>query len=112
MLADLLSECFAADLEETWECKRTANTLTSVAVRLHVTGCSLRETTSILVELGVKRTHGAVWKWVHRLAGSVPDPTTTPSLVTVDETAARVNSERSWLYTTIYLDTNLILDVQ
>lgn len=33
MLADLLSECFATDYEETWERERTANTLTGVAVR-------------------------------------------------------------------------------
>jgi putative transposase len=61
MLADLLSECFAADLEEIWERERTANALTGVAVRLHAIGCSLRETTSILDEFGVERSYGAIW---------------------------------------------------
>jgi putative transposase len=61
MLADLLSECFAADLKETWERERTANALTGVVVRSHATGCSLRGITSILAELGVERSHGAVW---------------------------------------------------
>lgn len=80
MLADLLSEFLAADLEETWERERTANALTGVAVRLHATGCSLRETTSILADLGVERSHGAVWNWVHRVADSVSDlPTASPS---------------------------------
>jgi putative transposase len=112
MLADLLSECFAADLEETWERERTATPVRAFAVRLHATGCSLRETTSILAELGVERSHGAVWNWVHRIADSVPDPPTAqPSRVAVDETAVKINGEWSWLYAAIDLDTKLILDV-
>ena len=112
MLADLLSECFAADLEETWERERTATPVRAFAVRLHATGCSLRETASILAELGVERSHGAVWNWVHRIADSVPDPpTASPSRVAVDETAVKINGEWSWLYAAIDLDTKLILDV-
>jgi putative transposase len=112
MLADLLSECFAADLEETWERERTATPVRAFAVRLHATGCSLRETTTILAELGVERSHQAVWQWVHRLADSVPDPpTASPSRVAVDETAVKINGEWSWLYAAIDLDTKLILDV-
>ena len=61
MLSDLLSECFAADLEETWERDRTTTPVRTFAVWLHATGCSLIETTSILAELGVERSHGAVW---------------------------------------------------
>jgi putative transposase len=131
MLAELLSECFAADLEETWERERTA-TLTrreasrlhtrtrsvlgtpvrAFAVRLHATGRSLREITSILAELGVERSHGAVWNWVHRIADSVPDPPTAqPSRVAVDETAVKINGEWSWLYAAIDPDTKVILDV-
>jgi putative transposase len=91
MLADLLSKCFAADLEETWERERTATPVRTFAVRLHATGCSLRETTTILAESGVERSHQAVWQWVHRLADSVPDPpTASPSRVAVDETAEGV----------------------
>jgi putative transposase len=112
MLADLLSECFGADLEETWERERTATPVRAFAVRLHATGCSLRETTSILAELGVERSHGAVWNWVHRIADSVADPPTAqPSRVAVDETAVKINAEWSWLYAAIDLDTKLILDV-
>jgi putative transposase len=112
MLADLLSECFATDLEETWERERTATPVRAFAVRLHATGCSLRETTTILAELGVERSHQAVWQWVHRLADSVPDPPTAkPSRVAVDETAVKINGEWSWLYAAINLDTKVILDV-
>ncbi len=40
-LADLLSKCFATDLEETWERERTATPVRVFAVQLHATGCSL-----------------------------------------------------------------------
>jgi putative transposase len=78
MLADLLSRSYEADLEEPWENKRTATPVRAFAVRLHETGCSLRETTTILAELGVDRSHGPVWNWVHRLADSGCDPSTEP----------------------------------
>ncbi|CCQ35842.1 ISH14-type transposase ISNamo13 [Natronomonas moolapensis 8.8.11] len=113
MLADLLSECFAADLKECWERGRTATPIRTFAVRLHATGCSLRETTTILAELGVERSHGAVWNWVHRVADSVPDPPSAQSTrVAVDETAVKINGEWSWLYAAIDIETKLILDVQ
>jgi len=131
MLVDLLNETYNRDLEEVWERERTS-TLTrrgasrshtrtrsvlgtpvrAFAVRLHQTGCSLRETTTILAELGVERSHGAVWTWVHRLADSGCDPPTAqPSRVAVDETAVKINGEQSWLYAAIDVDTKLILDV-
>lgn len=66
------------------------------AVRLHSTGCSLRETTMILSELGVERSNKAVWQWVHRLADSVPDPPEAqPKRVAVDKTAVKINGEWS-----------------
>ncbi len=89
MLADLLSEFYDADLEENWENEQTATPVRAFAVRLHETGCSLRETTTILAELGVQRSHGAVWNWVHRLADSGRDPPEAqPKQIAVDETAA------------------------
>jgi putative transposase len=92
MLADLLSKSYAADLEEFWENERTATPVRVFIIRLHVTGCSLRETTTILTELGIERSHGAVWSWVHRLADSGCDPPTgQPSRVGVDEAAVRIN---------------------
>jgi putative transposase len=112
MLADLLSESYDADLEETWENERTATPVRAFAVRLHETGCSLRETTTILAEFGVERSHGAVWNWVHRLADSGCDPPEAkPKRVAVDETAVKINGEWSWLYAAIDTETKLILDV-
>ena len=110
MLADLLSESYDADLEESWENERTATPVRAFAVRPHQTGCSLRETTTILAELGVERSHGAVWNWVHRLADSGRDPPTA-SRVAVDETAVKVNGEWSWLYAAIDIESKLILDI-
>jgi len=82
------------------------------AVRLHATGCSLREITTILAELGVERSYQAVWQWVHRLSDSVPDPPEARAKrVAVDETAVKINGEWSWLDTAIDLDTKLISDV-
>ncbi|MFU8869049.1 MAG: IS6 family transposase, partial [Natronococcus sp.] len=87
MLADLLSESYAAEFDECWERERTATPVRVFAVRLHATGCSLREIRAILRLIGVKRSHQAIWDWVHRLADSVPDPPTAqPSRVAVDET--------------------------
>ncbi len=91
-LADLLSKSYTADLEESWERERTANALMGVAVRLHATGCSLRETQATLRSLGVERSHQAIWHWIHRLSDTVPDPpTASPSRVAVDENAAMIN---------------------
>jgi putative transposase len=57
-------------------------------------GVSSRDTTTVLAELGVERSRGAVWNWVHRLADSVPDPPTAkPSRVAVDETAVEIDGE-------------------
>ena len=49
---------------------------------------------------------------MHRLADSSCDPpTASPKRVAVDETAVKINGERSWLYAAIDTDTKLILDV-
>ncbi|ELY30079.1 transposase, partial [Haloferax volcanii DS2] len=107
-LADLLSECFETNLEETWERKRTATPVRVFAVQLHATGCSLRETKEILRLLGVERSHQAVWQWVHRLADSSHNPPEAkPKRIAVDETAVKINGEWSWLYAAIDIETKL-----
>jgi putative transposase len=112
MLADLLSECYAAEFDESWERERTATPVRVFAVRLHATGCSLRETQAILRLIDVKRSHQAIWNWVHRLADRVPDPpTATPSRVAIDETAVKINGDWPWVYAAIDLGSRLILDV-
>jgi putative transposase len=113
MLADLLSEEYDGELDEYWERERTATPVRAFAVRLHATGCSLRETEAILAALGVERSHQAIFQWVHRLTDSSPDPPTAqPSRVAVAETAVRVNGDLCWVYAAIDLDTKLILDAQ
>ena len=110
---ELLRETLETTNLECWERERTATPVRAFAVRLHATGCSLRETTTILAELGVERSHGAVWNWVHRLADSVPDPPSAqPTRVAVNETAVKINGEWSWLYAAIDIESKLILDVQ
>ncbi len=113
MLADLLNECFAAEFKECWERERTATPVRAFAVRLHATGCSLRETEGTLRLLNVERSHQAIWQWVHRLADSVPDPPSAqPTRVGVDEIAVRINGELSCLYAAINLDSKLLLGVR
>ncbi len=111
-LADMLSECYAAEFDECWVRERTATPVRVFAVRLHATGCSIREIQAILRLLGVERSHQAIWHWVYRLADSVPDPPMAkPSRVAVDETAVKITGDWSWVYAAIDLDTRLILDV-
>src|SRR6056297_4133453 len=110
-LRDLLKETLDTATLECWQRERTATPVRAFAVRLHAAGCSLRETAAILGLLGVERTHGAIWSWVHRLADSVGDPpSATPTRVAVDETAVRINGEWSWVYAAIDLETKVLLD--
>jgi putative transposase len=96
-----------------WDDESTASALRALAVRLHLTGLSLRETATVLETFIVTRSHQAVFQWVHRVAEEVPDPTTTkPSRVTVDETAVKIGTEQYWLYAAIDLETKLLLGVR
>ncbi len=112
-LADLLSEYYAAEFDESWERERTATLVRVFAVRLHATRCSLRETQAILRLIGIERSHQVIWHWIHKLADSVTDPSTftrafalvqpirtlcvlrtaKPSRVAVDETAVKINGD-------------------
>jgi len=56
------------DCDEVWENERTPNTLMGVGVRLHSMGLSVREVAAVIEFLGVDRSHGAVWNWMHDLA--------------------------------------------
>ncbi|WP_254547290.1 IS6 family transposase [Halomarina pelagica] len=109
---ELLRETLETANLECWEREGTATPVRAFAVRLHQAGCSLRETTTVFAELGVERSHGAVWNWMDPLADSRHDPPEAqPKRVAVDETAVTINSEWSWLCAAIDLDTNLILGV-
>ena len=81
-LQKLLTESLTVDSIDCWENERTASALRALAVRLHSTGLSLRETAAVLECVGIYRSHQAIWQWVHRLADSAPDPPTAqPSRV-------------------------------
>jgi putative transposase len=91
---ELLRETLNRANLECWERERTATPVRAFAVRLHATGCSLRETQEILRLFGVQRSHQAIFQWVHRVADSVPDPPEAqPKRVAVDETAIKINRE-------------------
>ena len=109
---ELLRETLDTANLECWERERTATPLRAFAVRLHATGCSLRQIQEILRLFDVQRFHQAIFQWVHRVADSVPDPPDAkPKRVAVDEAAVKINGEWSWLYAAIDLDTKLIWGV-
>ena len=92
-------EPFTVSLEpnplECWDDERTASTFRALAVRLHSTDISLRETAAVLEQFGVTRSHQAVFQWIHRTAEKAPDPpTASPSRVAVDETAVKIDAEQ------------------
>jgi len=81
-------------------------------VRLHTAGLSIRETVAILELLGVDRSHGAVWNWVHTLSETQSDPpTASPSRVAVDEKQIEVDGETKWLYAAIDVESRLLLEI-
>ena len=59
-------ELFTVSLEpnplECWADESTVSALRALAVRLHSTGNSLRETADVLETFGVTRSHQAVWQ--------------------------------------------------
>jgi putative transposase len=98
---------------ECWDEKSTASALRALAVLLHSTGISVRETAAALEVFGVTRSHQAVFQWVHRVAEEAPDPPTAkPSRVAVDETAVKIGNEQQWLYAAIDVEMKLLLGVR
>jgi transposase-like protein len=111
-LADLPIETLNEDNEDVWENERTPTPVRRFGVRLHTAGLSIRETVAILDLLGVDRSHGAVWNWVHTLPEAQSDPPTAePSRVAVDEKQIEVDGEKKWLYAAVDVDSKLLLEV-
>lgn len=95
-LVDLLIETLEADCKDVWENEHTPTPVLQFGVRLHTAGLSIRETVAILELLGVDRSHGAVWNWVHTLSEVQSDPPTVePSRVAVDEKQIEVDGEKN-----------------
>jgi putative transposase len=75
-------------------------------------GLSIRETVAILELLGVDRSHGAVWNWVHTLSEAQSDPpTASSSRVAVNEKQITVDGEKKWLYAAIDIESRLLLEI-
>ena len=111
-LADLLRETLDEDSQDVWENERTPTPVRRFGVRLHTAGLSIRETVAILDLLGVDRSHGAVWNWVHTLSEAQSDPPTAePSRVAVDEKQIEVDGEKKWLYAAVDTKSKLLLEV-
>jgi len=110
-LADLLSGTLYEDSQDVWENERTPTPVRRFGVCLHTAGLSIRETVAILELLGVDRSHGAVWNWVHTLSEAQSDPPTAqPSRVAVDEKQIEVDGEKKWLYAAVDVDSKLVLE--
>ena len=112
-LQELLTENVETPSIECWDDESTASALRALAVRLHSTGISLRETAAALESIGVCRSHQAVFQWTHRVGENSPDPpTAAPSRVAVDEAAIRIGCEQFWLYAALDIDSKLLLGVR
>ncbi|HET7325154.1 MAG TPA: IS6 family transposase [Halococcus sp.] len=112
-LQELLTETVETPSIECWDDESTASALRALAVRLHSTGVSLRETAAALESIGVKRSHQAIFQWVHRVGEEAPDPPTAkPSRVAVDETAIKIGREQFWLYAALDVDSKLLLGMR
>ncbi|MFC7010031.1 IS6 family transposase [Halalkalicoccus salilacus] len=98
---------------ECWGDESTASALRALAVRLHLTGISLRETAAVLEQFGVTRSYQAVFQWIHRVAEQAPDPSRARlRRVAVDETVVTIGTEQQWLYAAIDIETKLMLGVR
>ena len=73
---ELLTKRVETPSIECWDDESTASVLRVLAVRLHSTGVSLRETAAALESIGIFRSHQAIFQWIHRVGEEAPDPPT------------------------------------
>ena len=67
---------------------------------------------AILDLLGIDRSHGAVWNWVHTLSEAQSDPPMAQlSRVPVDEKQIEVDGEKKWLYAAVDTESKLPLEI-
>ncbi len=102
MLADLLSESLAVDLEECWERERTA--IASGRSPSASTRPVVRSGRQLLF-LRLSALNGRMGRsgigYIDCLTAHPNPPTAKPSRVAVDETAVKINGEWSWVYAAI-----------
>jgi transposase-like protein len=106
-LTDLLRDTIELPNNDVWENERTPTPMRLFRVCLHSVGLSVREVPVVLELLGVDRSHGVVWNWMHDLAETLAEP----SRVAVDEKQIEVDGEKKWLYAAIDTDSKLLLGI-
>lgn len=89
----------------------TPKQVMKLAIRLHLGGLSLSNTTSILETIGVDRARSTIHNWVHK-ADLEPVDGRDPEKVALDETVVNIDDERYWLYAAVDPETNVILHVR
>ena len=82
--------------------ERTSADLIALALFLYTKGLSTRQVARVLQQLGVRISHVAVWKWIHKYAQRV-DPKALwlpqlPRTLIVDDTALQLGSRTIWLF--------------
>jgi len=93
------------------ERERTPHQAVELGIQMHVAGLSLSNTTSVLEELGVKRSRKAVHDRVHK-ANLQPDDGRNPDHVAIDETVIQINNKKFWLYAAVDTQNNQMLHVR
>lgn len=79
---------------EYWQREWTTTALRAFTVRIHATGCSLRDTAAVLRCFGVEHSVQATFQWVNRLSDRVSDRCRLcRRRVAIDETAVNINGE-------------------
>ena len=83
--------------------ERTPIEMVFYAIYLYLSGLSLRQTARALEALGVARSHEAVRRWVHRLAGRAEKLVMSEraDAAIVDETTVNVAGRQVWLWLAI-----------
>ena len=81
------------------------------AIYLYLSGLSLRQTARALEAHGIRRSHEAVRRWVHRLAHRAQELILAERAQTaiVDETAVNVGGRRAWLWVAIEPERRAVL---
>ncbi len=82
--------------------ERTDAEMIALALFLYTKGLSTRQVARVLGQLGVKVSHVAVWRWVHKYSQRA-DPKALwlprlPQTLIVDDTSLQLGSRRIWLF--------------
>jgi putative transposase len=86
------------------ERQRTPEYAMKLGIQLQLAGLSLRNTVSILKDLGVERSPKAIQGWVQK-ADLQPVTGRSSNHVAVDKTVIRIDDQQFWLYAAADPDT-------